>query len=267
MPAMLEFLWLDPKSPPRLRRKVAWQELLKDHENSESSTDDPPLLAHPDLAPPGGADAFLIMARTAPVDAEGIRAAVTAATRADGKYVPPLLAITGDLRFPHDELSALKGTMANAIPFMAGDEPLKAAVAAAGEFLKMPDLMTTPAAIDAFTLRLREAFARVKRAVPATYLEAQTDRALRETRCYQRRPFQGTPCVRALLTVPPDRTPMLAYLPESASSALPLFPSVAVRILAEVQLLADPSEAHPFGLRILALARQIPEAPAATDRS
>ena len=53
--------------------------------------------------------------------------------------------------------------------------------------------------VETLTGRIRDAFARVKRAVPATYLETQTDRALLEQRLYQKRMFLGDPHLRALL--------------------------------------------------------------------
>ncbi len=77
--------------------------------------------------------------------------------------------------------------------------------------------------VEAITGRIRDAFGRVKRAVPPGYLEAQTERALLEQRRYQKRMFHGEPHLRALLHGPGDKGPSLVYLPEAVADKLPLY--------------------------------------------
>ena len=59
-----------------------------------------------------------------------------------------------------------------ATPFTGGDEPLKTAVDGANAFLATPDLVTAPAVADALQGRIRDAFARVRRAVPSARFPA-----------------------------------------------------------------------------------------------
>jgi len=175
----------------------------------------------------------------------------------DGKFAPPLLLVAGELALPFDELSTLKATMTTATPFTPGDEPLKAALEAAGEFLAIPDLTPSPAVVEGVTGRIREAFARVKRAVPAGYLEAQTERALLEQRRYQKRKFRGEPHLRALLHAGGDKGPMLIYLPAALADKLPLQARFAARLVVEPHLAVDAFESPTFALEALALAREV----------
>lgn len=259
----IELLWLDPRRLTRIRKKVAWRSLVDDA--LRSSTDKPgtPSLPNQSVPPEDRRDLRLILARAEATDAEGVATALTEGVRDDGKFAPPLSLVAGELRFPFDEVESLKATMTTATPFMGGDEPLKTAVDAAREFLAIPHLSPAPAVVEVLTGRIREAFAKTKRAVPADYLETQTERALLEQRHYQRRTFQGGRHLRALLHPSGDKGAMLVYLPETLSDKLPLFQRFGARLIVEVHLSVDQYEAYPYALSVLALAREIPEAPAA----
>lgn len=204
-------------------------------------------------------DMAFVLSHAAPLDAEGVAAALTAAVRSDGKFAPPLVVVAGELRFAFDEVKALAAIVTTATPFLGGDPPLKEAVSAAKDFLALPEMPASPAVIEAFSTRIREAFGRVKRAVPQGYLEAQTDRALLEQRRYQMRVIDGSPHVRA--TIHGERGAMLVYLPKAASDHLPLYPRFPARVFAEVRAAVDQGEPFGFALGGLAVARGLPEAP------
>jgi hypothetical protein len=260
MPEPLELVFIDPKSPPRLRKKAAWQRLLEEARAEPACAPDPdpgdPVLPGQRLPTEDRADVFLILARAAPVDEAGAAAAFAEGLREDGKLAPSLVAVAGEIRFRFDELEALKAMVTTATPFLGGDEPLKAAVDAAKEFLTTSGRHGTPAVIETLTARVREAFGRAKRAVPAGYLEAQTDRALLEQRRYKERMFAGDPHLRTLVQ-PPAGAALLAYVPASAKQLLPLFQRFPARLVAEVLPGADQYETHSFALRVLALARVV----------
>lgn len=253
-----ELCYLDPKSAPRIRKKPAWRQIL---DAAGDAKDDAPAL--PGQAPPPDdrRDALLVLTRGAPMDAAEIADAIAGSVRADGKFSAPLVLASGELRLPFDELEVMKGLITTATPFMGGDEPLEASVRAAEDFLKTPGLPTAPPVVEALANRIREAFGRVKRAVPPGYLDTQTERALTEQRRYQKRVFDGAPVVRALFQGPNDAAPMLAYLPEGAKKHLPLFQRFPARLIAEGHLSADQYEPQTFALKVLALARSIPPAP------
>jgi hypothetical protein len=259
MPDTLELLWLDPKSAARIRKRPPWQRLL-DEARRAPREDGPvePLVPGQDVPPDDRRDVFLVLARGEAVGGEGVAEALAESVREDGKFAPPLVLVAGELSLPFDELEELKCAMTTVTPFVGGDEPLKAAVAAAEDLLETPGLLPSPEVTEALTGRIREAFGRVRRAVPAGYLDAQIDRALLEQRRYQKRVFEGDPHLRAMLQGPADKAPMLTYLPEDLAAKIPLFQRFPARLVAAAHLSTDQFESHPFALEVVALARQIP---------
>lgn len=260
MPEMLELVWIDPKSVARIRKRPPWQRVLDDARQA------PPAVAHIDPELPGQTvptedrhDVFLIIARAEATDADGVTVALSEAVREDGKFAPPLLLVAGELRLPFDELETLKVAVTTATPFAGGDQPLKAAIDAANDYLQTPGLLTAPAVVESLTDRIRQAFGRVRRAVPSAYLDAQIERALLEHRRYQKRTFGGAPHLRAMVQVPGDKGPMLVYLPADLETKLPLCQRFPARLIAAAHIATDQFEAHPFALAALALARQLPQ--------
>jgi hypothetical protein len=259
---LLELLWLDPKRTARVRRRPPWRQILDDARSNPPDEPGDPVLPNADVSPEDRRDLLLILARADATDADGLGAALSDGVHEDGKFAPPLVLVAGELRFPFDEIDALKATVTTATPFTPGDELLKAAVDAGRDFLAIPDLSPAPAVVEAITGRIRDAFGKVKRAVPPGYLEAQTERALLEQRRYQRRAFRGQPHLRALLHPSGDRGAMLVYLPEALCDRLPLYQRFGARLIAEAHLSVDQYETHPCALEALALARDV-QAPAA----
>jgi hypothetical protein len=259
MPDTLELVWLDPKKAARIRKRPPWQRLLDETRQAPREAEPAePTLPNQDVPADDRREVFLVLARGEAMGSDGIAAALSSSIHADGKFAPPLLLVAGELRFLFDELDVLKAAVSTATPFTGGDEPLKAAVAGADTFLETPDLLAAPAVVEGLFGRIRDAFARVRRAVPPGYFEAQIDRAVLEHRRYQKRVFAGRPHLRALLAGPGDRAPMLVYLPADTAPLLPLYQRFPARLIVAAHLSTDQFEAHPFALEALALARQIP---------
>ena len=259
----LELLWLDPKHIARIRKRPLWRSIIDDARSGPPDEPGDPSLPNQDVPPEDRRDMLLILARADAMDSDGMAKALSEAVHDDGKFAPPLVLVAGELRFPFGELETLKATVTTATPFVGGDEPLKAAVDAARDFLAIPGLSPAPAVVEVLTGRVREAFGRVKRAVPAGYLEAQTERALLEQRRYQKRMFHGEPHLRALLHVSGDKAGMLVYLPEALADKLPLYQRFGVRLVAEAHLAVEQYETHGYALEVLALAREVPASSAA----
>jgi hypothetical protein len=266
----LELVWFDPESVPRARRKAAWRPILDQLERTplDPELDDPAFAKDP-MHIEERREVFEVLAHAPAVRADALDQEVSRCTRDDGKFVPSLVLVSGELELPFDELAALRATLTTVAPLVGSDEALKASVQAAKDFLATPGLMSAPAVAEGLTKRIEDAFAAGKRVVPAGYLEAQRERALVEQRQYQRRSVFGGKRLRALLRVDgadpgppklgrqpaPSSTLVPTYLPEDVADALPMFPRFRVRLIAELRLAADRYEAHPAALRALALAR------------
>jgi len=256
---VLQLLWLDPESPPRLRRQPAWQRILEDLEKRplDKEHEDPTLAKEPSEIE-DRREVFEILVRGSATHAEGMEAALAAAIRSDGKLIPPLRILAGDLIFPFDQAEALKATVAVVTPYLGNDEALRAAVTTAQEFLKVPDLRGVPAVAEGLMARVAEAWGQAKRPTPHGYLESTTERALLEGRCYQRRKLLGGQHLRALAQTTPAASAsqlLPAYLPEALADQLPLYQRFRARAIVEVHPQIDQYETQPLCLRVLALAR------------
>jgi len=256
---MLQLLWYEADSVPRIRRTSAWRPILDEAEERplDADLDDPALEKEP-LALEDRRDVFEILARGAAVDAPAVTEALAAAVRDDGKYLAPLVLIAGELSFPFDEIEALRATVITITPLAGTDEALRGPLETAKELLGIPSLYSAPAVPEGMTARIKEAFAQGKRVVPAGYLEAQTERALLERRAYQRREVFGKRRIRALLSAAGSSHPIPTYLAEETAKMLPMFQRFPARIIAEVHPAVDQYEAHAAALRVLAIARTGP---------
>jgi hypothetical protein len=251
-------LWLDSAQVPRMRKKPAFREILDALEEQEP---DPELDASVGGAPADVDDhraVFEILTQGLPSDAEGLQRAMIEAVRDDGKFVAPLLLLAGELAFPFDELETLRATVVAASPLVGADEPLRAAVESAREFLKAPDLTCAPAVAEGMTTRIRDAFGQGKRMVQPGYLDAQTERVLLDQRHYQKRTVIGGPHIRALLHMAGSQAPVPTYLPAMVAARLPLFQRFRARLVATCHISEDQNENHPACLKVLAFARIAP---------
>ncbi|EYF08104.1 DUF2169 domain-containing protein [Chondromyces apiculatus] len=253
---VLQLLWFDPESAPRFRRQPSWQGILAELEKKplDKEHEDPGLAREP-AEIEDRREAFEILVRASATDAEGMEEALGGAVRSDGKLIPPLRTLAGELIFPFDETEALKVTVAAVTPFVGSDETLRAAVTTAQDFLKVPDLRSAPAVAEGLMARVVEAWNGGKRPTPQGYLEAQTERALLEGRCYQRRKVLGGKQLRALAQTAGAQMLLPVYLPDALADGLPLYQRFRVRAIVEVHPQVDQYEVQPLCLKVLALAR------------
>ncbi|WP_441289593.1 DUF2169 domain-containing protein [Sorangium sp. KYC3313] len=252
----LQFIWYDPEEVPRIRRKPAFQQILRGLEDKplDAEVDDPAIVRDP-MAVEDRREVFEVLTRGEAAEEAELSRALERAVREDGKFVPPLALLAGELHFPFDELERLKATMTTAATFAAGDEVLSAAVEEARGFLSMPHLLSPSAVTEGFTKRIEDAFARVKRSVPQGYLGEQAERVLLERRCYQQRAVFGAVHLRALLQVDGSSRPVPAYLPEDLAKKLPMQARFRAKLIATLELQEDQYEMHPAALRVTALGR------------
>lgn len=254
----MQLLWFDPEILPRVRRKKPWKALI---DELDAGPYDPEL----DEAAPGETAADVedrreIVQVLAVGNASGetaIEAALDDAVRDDGRFASPLLLVAGELSIGFDELETLKAVVSIATPLAAGDEDLKAAVEAAVAYLGVPGLVSSADVAQSLTTRIREAFAKGKRAVPGTYLDTESERALLEKRAYQKRNVFGGPHLRGLFFFAGSTTGIPTYLPETLAQRLPLFRRFPARLIADVAFQADQYETHPTALKVGAITRVV----------
>lgn len=254
---MLQLLWFDPDSVPRIRRVTAWKKVLDALEHSPRARD---------LEIVDGArepweledrqEVFEVLAKGLRTDAKGVEEALDGAIAEDGKFSSPLVLLAGELETPFDELEALKAAMSTATPLVTpADEQLKAAVNVAKEFIQVPGLVATPAVSDGLTSRIRDAFAKEKKALPPDYLDQQIERGLLANRSYQKREVFGGTYLRCLLWLPSEKAPLIAYIPADLAKKLPMWKRFRARIIAEVHPAQDQYETVARAVKVMAIGR------------
>ena len=159
-----------------------------------------------------------------------------------------LLVLTGELRFPFDEIARLRALVAGATPLVKGDNELERIVGAAKELLDGAWVSACTAAqfSDVIHTALRH---RKRKNASLVALDAGIERVLLRERRYQRRTVFGGAALRTLFGSTP------AYLPEAVADVLPMFHVLEVTLLAEAHLSQDQYETSPHALRVLALGR------------
>jgi hypothetical protein len=252
----LQLVWFDPESLPRIQRKEEFKPILRAVEDRAPDTDlDDPTISKNPSEVEDRRDVFEVLSQGDALDETALNRALERAVRDDGKFVPPLALVDGEIRFLFDELETLRATLTIAAVFSPGDEPLKTAIADARDFLRTPDMRSSPSVTEGYTTRIQEALKRAKRSISPTYLDEQTERVLVEARCYQKRTVFGAPHLRAQIQIGTAARAWPLYVPESAAGRLPMFARFTARVLAEVGFQEIQYEAHPSALRVLALAR------------
>jgi hypothetical protein len=252
---LLQLVWFDPASVPRIRRVEAWKKLLGELANKpvDKALDDP-MAGKEAWEVEDRRELLEVLANGGRIDGQGVQDALESGVRDDGKYVIPLGLLAGEIETPFDEVAALKATVTVAAP-LAGpsDEGLRAAVEAADKFLERSNLESAPAAAEGLSTQIREAFLREKKGVPEGSLDAQVERALLAGRHYQKRDVLGDKHLRALLWLPEEPQPLVAYLPQVVANRLPLSRRFRARLLGEIHPAQDPYEKRDEALRVVAL--------------
>jgi hypothetical protein len=256
----IQLLWFDSESVPRMRRVPRWANLLRAISDKplDGELDDPALAADP-MELEDRREVFELLAAGEGTDASGVQESLTSAVREDGKFLPRLALLTGDLQLPFDELETLKATTTTASPLVGQDETLKVSVEVAKEFLRTPGLLASAATADGLTNRIRESFNAGRRMVPAGYLEQQVERVLLEKRAYSRRDVFGAKHLRGLLHMHGSSTPVPAYMVEDLAPKLPMFNRFKVKMIVEVDFTVDQYESSQAALKVVAIARVLPQ--------
>lgn len=263
---VVDLLWFDSKDVPRIREQEAWKPIIaaakaKKPAKDKSNDFDDPFEDAPSRSPEQEKeyeerrDVYSVLTKAPTMDIEGINEAIADAVSEDGTFVRPLVAVSGELTFPFDELEMLKATVTAVTPFMAGDKKLKDTVDTVNELLKTPWIQSGTGVAEGLTVRVREAFSQANRNLPPNYLESHTERILLEQRHYQKRTVFGELWIRSLFSLPGTSQALPAYLPESLSKKLPMFQTMRVRLIAEAHLQQDQYETQPSALKVIAMGR------------
>ena len=220
----------------------------------------PAASAPPPPAPPGKAPrdrhhAFGVLTQAPVTDAPGISRAMVEAISDKGRFTPPLVVLSGELRFPFDEVEHLKAAAAAAKPLARDDKRLSDLLEMVCELVGTPLLQGSPGAVDSLLRDLSGAVSQSKRPLPVKFLDAHLERVLLEQRRYQKRTVFGAPMIRGLFTPTGSSAAVPAYLLESASDKLPLVVQMKVRLIVEASSSQDQYESHPQALRVVALGR------------
>ncbi|WP_437676189.1 DUF2169 family type VI secretion system accessory protein [Sorangium sp. So ce131] len=248
---IVELLWFDPAALPRVRAR--WSDLILELDFEELDPRHDPQ-AGDAAAAKDRHDVLGVLTEGSPIEPGGVPQALLASLGDRRRFTPPLVLVTGEARFPLDEIEALKATVAVVTPLAGPDKPLKDAIESIGELLKSPYLQSSTGVVDRLTQQLREHIAQSSRSLPAGQIEAHTERLLLEQRRYQTRKVLGDVWIRALLTAA-GQGALPLYLPKALEHRLPMMTSLKVRVLAEAHLRQDQQEQSRYALKALALGR------------
>lgn len=191
------------------------------------------------------------LTRGAPIGIGAIEPALDSAEE-ESPPRPAVALVAGTLEMSFDDIEMLRALVAAATPLATSDKKLKEVIDVANEMLKAP-MLGMPDFAQGLGARIREAWSKANRALPADHLSACTERLLLEQRSYQKRDLLDDTWIRALLSGGGSEVPV--YLPASIAKRLPLFRRFQARLVAEIVWQQDQYETSPVALRALALGR------------
>ncbi len=254
---MLQLLWYDTDSATRMRRVPAWKKIFDDLDKgprSRTSGVVEDVIESWEIE--DREKVFEILAKAPRTDAKGVHKAFDGAIASNGKFVAPMVVLSGELELPFDELEALKAAMSTALPLITpADEQLKATVAMAKDFVQTPGLSASPAVSEELTTRIRDAFVKEKKALPSDYLDTQMERVLLLGRHYQKREVFGGMYVRCLVWLPGEQNAITGYLPADVSKKLPMWKRFRARVIAEVHPAQDQYETSARAVKVVGVGR------------
>jgi hypothetical protein len=108
---------------------------------------------------------------------------------------------------------------------------------------------------EGLTLRIRDAFVREKKSLPADYIDHQMEWVLLSGRHYQKREVFGGMFVRCLIWLPGERAGVVGYMPAEVSKKLPMWKRFRARVIAEVHPGQDQYEASGRAVKVLGVGR------------
>ncbi len=249
----VELLWFDPDALPRIRSRFGALVDELDFEPLDPEHDLP--VADP-YATRDRHHAFGVLTRGELADGRSLSRVMQAAVGRGGRFTPPVVLLSGELRFPLDEAKALEIAVGLVNPIAGDDKRLREALDAAAEVLKSP-LLQGQGQLERTHQHLRDAMGASKRGLSPAALDTHVERALVEQRRFHRRALFGAEQLRALFTPVGESAALPAYLPASMAPSLPLVTRWSARLLAELYPQQDPYEPQPLGLRVVAVGRAL----------
>jgi len=192
-----------------------------------------------------------ILARGIPVAGERLAAWIAEAVCEDGRFLPPIALVAGELEIELDAFETLEATLSAAAPSAGVDPRAREVLELAKVYLASPGVPGSPSVAEGLAARIRETFDRAA-LLTDRYLRAQVERALLERRSVRRVAVLGAPHACALLHAGGEPVPV--YLPEPLAAKLPATVRMRVRLLARVLPAIDADERNPVALLPIALA-------------
>ena len=202
-------------------------------------------------------DVFGVLTRAQSTDGRGLARSMLDCVSETGRFTPPVVAMSGELRFPFDEVELLGAMIAAISPLVtAENKKLEEALSAAKEVQKTP-MLQSPSSIESVLIDLRDALRQTKRASTSAQLDTHIERVLLEQRKYQKRSVFGDEQIRATFSPSGESMLIPTYLPATLATKLPLVLRMKVRLLAEAHAQQDQYESHAHALRVIALGRVV----------
>ena len=257
---IVELLWFDEESMPRLREHEQWRELLAelnedDQEHAIDFDEEPPPEEPEEVRT--RREVALIMTRARVSGEPAIRQHMRDAVDDSGSFEPPLVLVSGRLAFPFDRVEQLKAMITSVQPFVGANKALSDEVERVQELLEAPWLKSSGEVTDGLIERVRKAFRQGSHAVGASYPDDQSERVLLEQRQYQRRTVFGAEWLRATMTPPLSKEEVPTYLPDKLANELPMFQAFDARAIAEAHVQQDQYESHEVALKVVAFGRVV----------
>ncbi len=254
VPLVVQLIWSDSARLKRIREHPPWDDIL-----DELDEDIPPPLEHAvtvtGAAAQLGHEALEIMVRAHNVHIAALSGQRGAAIRQDGKYVPPLTLVQGELEPMFEARRRLQIYLSLAEPQLTNDKAKKT-VRAVRQLSSTPLPSTLSAEL---TQRLRKALRKQHKAAVCKNVDGLVENQLLDERSYETRMLLGSQhiCCRLWAADLPSETVMV-YLPKSAADLLPGFTHFAARMIAEIHGKLDELETGDCALRPIVLARTTP---------
>ncbi|MFO0612800.1 MAG: hypothetical protein U0414_09445 [Polyangiaceae bacterium] len=253
--APVQLLWFDRDVAQRVRARAGWAPILKSLEDQPLDREADDYDARFSTQAIEDRRAVSEILSVGEPSSSAFADLLNEAIQRAGRFVPPLVLLSGDLEPTFDERATLTAVTSFVEPFRASDDELRSALDDAHALLRLPgSTALAPEVCASLADRVRKAFLR-KRGGTAHYVEEQIARALMRERAYARRRVLGGDHLRMTFRAGPRSAP--AYLPNVVSDLLPMFSRVHVRLIAEIEPRADGAEESPVSLRVGALARSL----------
>ena len=247
--AVVDLLAFEPNVPSRLRRSKIYAPIVTMAASPRTAMDvDAP--AGEQQQERGRVEVLRVLSCATPLGAGDLQASVDALLDDPHDYEIPLLFVEGDVRPTMDEIEALRVGAELAKALGATNKRVQGLCALATETLSRS---VPPLPEAAFALYRQLEAATSELSLPARHFADLVERTLLEARSFKKRTLLGATRIRTELTL--GRLVLPLYLPEAASSQLPLLPTFPLAALAEFRPREDASESNAAALVAFAFGR------------